>query len=80
MIVLGDLNYRLEVTTKEYLQLLAELKGKLPESYSHLTERDQFRLQEGAFKDVLEERQINFPPTYKLHSQECRYCETHIFG
>lgn len=30
MIVLGDLNYRLEVTTKEYLEMLAELKGKQP--------------------------------------------------
>ena len=30
MIVLGDLNYRLEVTIKEYLEMLAELKGKQP--------------------------------------------------
>jgi len=70
VIFLGDLNYRIEISKQEYMQLHANIVNtEASLNYSSLLDRDQLYLQKELRKGFLErfeEGAIRFPPTYKI--------------
>ncbi|OAY23646.1 type IV inositol polyphosphate 5-phosphatase 3 isoform X2 [Manihot esculenta] len=67
IILLGDLNYRINLSYEEACELISR------KEWSKLVERDQ-ELKKGCAFDGWTEGTLNFPPTYKYEINSDKYC------
>lgn len=84
VIFCGDLNYRIDMQKKDYLENTKHMKNTdVVMHYSKMLDDDQLVNQEilkQQFLPFYKEAPIVFPPTYKLAVDSPRYNETRIPG